>query len=148
MFVVAAVLVAGAAFFGVLGYKKHAVNQNSVLGTSNENKSFTAAKVTLVSKLSTPVNGKQRFSVGVNVTNNQDADFLLSPGLQFWLEDINGNRYDYTAQYLDPGAVVGGPVAAYQVAPLTLDFTLPIEALPSTLFFQQDASSPLQKVWL
>lgn len=136
----------------VLGFiLQHREDQNSsVLGISHQVSPDNSSSVPLevTRKDVVPANGSQRVSVAVRVTNTTEAELLLSPGLQFWIEDASGNRYPYTAEYDDPTVASGGPVGAYQVSNLQLNFTVPMDSAPTELIFQQDASASLQKVGL
>ena len=125
--------------------RRHA--EEGVLGISKQT-STSPVSIAVAQAVNTPQDGKQRVTVRVAATNNLGTEFLLSPGLQFWLEDTAGNTYPYTAVYTDPNAAVGGPIGAYQVMQLPLDFTLPIDATGTTLLFQPDASSDTLRIAL
>lgn len=83
----------------------------------------------------------KRVSMTLTVNNATKSVLLLSPGLQLTLFDTLGQSYPYTAKYLAPGAVVGGPVAAGATTTEQLDFDIAPNTVPHILSFQVDGSA-------
>ncbi len=119
----------------------------SVLGESVQNSS-TAMVIVVKGVVAQPVGQNQRVTVTAVVDNQSGSVVQISPGLQFWITDENGIQYPYTAEYIDPQTVLGGPLIPNESTTLLLDFSLPAEATFKTLQFQSNASEDVLEVML
>lgn len=87
-------------------------------------------------------------SLEVTITNNDTSQILITPGLQFWIEDASGTVYPYTAEFLPSNKIVGGPLDSAKSMTMDLDFKLPSGVGPEVLKFQEDAASSVVEVKL
>lgn len=82
----------------------------------------------------------QRVHISLNIDNVSTSIVQISPGLQTSLVDNSGTIYPYTATYLSPDFIAGGPIAIGGHSVVQLDYELPLTAIPHVLSFQLDAS--------
>ena len=86
-----------------------------------------------------------RVSVTVSITNSGGSVIQISPGLQMVLEDNTNINHPFTAEYLPPGQVIGGPLQPGQTWTEPVDFDLSSSQTPSTFIYSVDNySTPVE----
>jgi hypothetical protein len=82
-----------------------------------------------------------RVSITISITNSGENVIQISPGLQMVLTDNTNTSHPMTADYLQPGHVIGGPLNPGQTWTEPVDFDLSSQETPSTFVYSVDNSS-------
>ncbi len=87
----------------------------------------------------------EHLRIEATMTNNSSQDLPMSPGLQTWLITAEGERVEYTAEFVDSNTVVGGIIKVNKSMTVQLDYKITPNSAPAMLYFQPDAATqPLE----
>jgi hypothetical protein len=93
-------------------------------------------------------NKTKRVTTEVQLKNLSGSTLQISPGLQMFLVDQNGSRYNVTAKFLAPGVNIGGPLATNASRTQGIDFEIPTNSTPQKFIFQLDSSAAITSISL
>jgi hypothetical protein len=129
-------LIIGGSGLGIYFYRYSNPNKQQSSAASNATVNVGVVVNSSKSYSIDEVSQTYRETVNVSITNNGVSVIQISPGLQMQLLASNGQSYPYTAQYITPGQVAGGPLQPGQTWSQPVDFVLPAGTNPTTFEYQ------------